>query len=182
MGVLQRSRDEAVKYVLGLKLYHFQPYYNAIIKTSIPRNTNPDDLADLGAALLNRTIVLEAEPLTVVNRNVSDPITNSPEPTLIGVPLIVVPGLPLLKVTPSTAISPPCSTVNTWLSVIMIVGVEICRGIVLVSIRREPEGLKEISVLFTVIPDPLADTIASAIGYLVGFAVKALPPTVKVED
>lgn len=182
MGVLQRSRDEAAKYVLGLKLYHIQPRYDAFIKTSIPQNTNLDNLAVLGAALLNITIVLGAEPLIVVNRTVSDPITDSSEPTLIGVPLIVVLGPSLLKVTPSTAISSPCSTVNTWPSVVMIVGVGICRRIVLVSISREPEGFNEMSLLFTVVLAPPADKIASAIGNLVGFAEKVSPPTVKVED
>ena len=65
-----------------------------------------DDSADLGAAPVNRLTVPEAEPLTVGNETVSEPITTPPEPTLIGVPLIIVLGPPLPKVTPSTAINP----------------------------------------------------------------------------
>ena len=89
---------------------------------------------------------LEAEPLTVGKRTVSDPITTPPEPTLMGIPLMVVPGPPLLNMTPSTATNPPGSTVNTWPSEVMTAGVGVCRGIVLVPIRRDPEGFKEIDV------------------------------------
>ena len=95
-----------------------------------------------------------------------------PGPTLIGVPLMIVPTPPLLKVAPPTAIDPPPLTVNVWPSVVMTVGVGVSRGIVLVSITREPEGLREMSVLLTVIPGPPADNVAPATENLVGFAVK----------
>ena len=121
-------------------------------------------------------------PLTVGNGTVPEPTTSPPEPKVIGVPLSMVPEPPLLKVIPPTAIIPPCSTVNVWPSVVMIAAVGLCRGIVLVPIRREPEGFNEMSVLLTVMPGPPADNVAPPTENSVEFTVKVWPPTVRMDD
>lgn len=107
------------------------------------------------------------------------PMTREPStPTLMGVPLMIVPAPPLLKVVPPIATNPLPSTVKVWPSVVIIVGVGVSRGIVLVPMTREPEGLREMSVLLTIIPGPPADNVAPATENLVGFAVNVWPPTV----
>ena len=222
---------------------HLQPRTNATIATSGTHSTNHDDRSYLAAIPVNRLNVLEAEPLPVGNGTVSEPMARPagptlmgvplmivpappllkvtppiainpspstvkvwpsvviivgvgvsrgivlvpitrepPGPTLMGVPLMIVPAPPLLKVVPPIAINPPPFTVNVWPSVVMTVGVGVSRGIVLVPMTREPEGLSEMSVLLIIIPGPPADKVAPATENLVGFAVKVWPPTVKVDD
>ena len=161
---------------------HLQPRTNATIATSGTHSTNHDDRSYLAAIPVNRLNVLEAEPLPVCLLSVSEPMSMPAGPTLMGVPLMFVPAPPLLKVVPPIAINPPPFTVNVWPSVVMTVGVGVSRGIVLVPMTREPEGLSEMSVLLIIIPGPPADKVAPATENLVGFAVKVWPPTVKVDD
>ena len=84
--------------------------------------------------------MLDAEPFPVGSGTVSEPIASPPAPTLMGVPLMIVPEPPLVKVAPPIAINPFPSTVNVWPSVVITVGVGVSIGIVLVPITREPPG------------------------------------------
>ena len=222
--------------------FHLQPSNNATMTTGETHSTNLEDWSYLAAVPVNRLNVLEVELFPVGNGTVSEPIASPPGPTLMGVPLMIaptppllkvappiainlfpstvnvwpsvvmtvgvgvfreivlvpmtrdppgptlmgvplmiVPAPPLLKVIPPIAINPPPSTVKVWPSVVTTVGVEVSRGIVLVPITREPEGLREMSVLPTVIPGPPADNVAPPTENLVGFAVKVSPPTVKID-
>ena len=115
-------------------------------------------------------------------RTVSDPTTTPPAPTLTGIPLIIVPGPPLLKVAPSTLIAPFCPAVIAMPSMVATAGVGPCRGSVLVPSIREPEGFKDIGVLSTVIPGPPADSVAPPTENLVGFAMNVSLPTVKLDE
>ena len=194
--------------------------------------------APFGSMVTTCPSVVMTESVELVRGMVFGPIMRPAEPTLIGVPLIVVPGPPLLKVMPSTAINPLGSIVNTWLSVVTTLGGGVCRGMVLVPMMkppdptlmgvplivvpgppllkvipliaiillgsivytcpsavmaagvgvgkrivllptiREPEGFNDMEVLLTVMPGPPADKVAPATANLVGLAVNVSPPTV----
>ena len=62
----------------------------------------------------------------------------------------------------------------------MTADVGVWRGIVLMSMRRDPEGFNEIGVSSMVISCPPVDNVVSATENLVGFAVKVWPSTVKI--